>query len=424
MTVNVVGHLDGVARESGATSTGRSAMFMVFRLYETPGTGLLRDKGTPLWGRQTAVALENGDFDVDLCDSLGAAVSDARYATLAEAVDVALARGSSVLYVGITPENDSNAEIFPRLRVTAVPKAVQAAYVRTVPGNFTVTGGTFRAERLIVEDAGTTIKGATYGAATFSGGSRGSVLFSGGLAVSGTLEAGEVDVASSVKTSSVTTENLAPQGTLTVDGTLTSAGIPTWKGDLGQSEGTGPTVAVSVVTGTVRAKEVADVRHLKVNSLVSNGTYFDQSDGLSMLGDVVTVDGVASLQGTSRSPQMTCWDEKTAILVNRTAVLDGLWTAPCDCLAYFQTRVVNASSSYGACVQFYLVADANDSALTDRPPDAVASLRNGSSTGASLDFAVPILLRKGQLVRWLGYNANGEASYSYVKSITYRMFNW
>lgn len=433
VSINVAGSVEGVARSGVSAPANATVMYMVFRLYAEPGTGRVSDKGTALWGRQAAVSLENGAFDVDLSDGLGSKVDGAKFETLAEAVEAVLKRGSSVCYLGITPENDANAEIFPRLRITAVPKALQAAVVRTVPESFSVTGGVFRADEVVVENAATLAGSATYASASFTAGK--TVSFKDGLNVEGPLTAGDVEATTVANVRLLTTDALKNTSStaLTVTGPLTVAGAPTWNGNVGANTSSGPTTAVSVVRGNVAADRIGEARELVINDFANeSGHGFDSCTNVvwNVLGDWVTIDNTSSYEGVDRT-QIVCWDETLALYVQRTAVTGGRWQAPCDCLAYFQTHVESASASYGACVQFYVLDSADETNFADRTPNAVVSMRNGGPNSPTLETTAPLVLSKGQYVKWFGYNPDQnegssipEVKHSHVSAIRYRPFNW
>lgn len=437
VSVNVVGHLDGVSRSTGTASPASgTSLYMAFRLYAEPGSDKTRiraanNKNAALWGRQATIALENGDFDVDLSDSLGTAIEGLPYATLSDAVDAALARGSSTLYLGLTPESDSNAEIFPRLKLTAVPKAVLAANVRTLSKDFSATGGVLRAERLVVDEAATLTGSATYSHVDLGPGA--TVEFSGGLAVTGALTADGVRT-TEARPNRVETDALASgTASLSVTGTLALAGTPVWNGALGTSQA-GMTVSVAVVSAKLVnvTPGAVSARVLATRDFVNGGAQgFDSSadSDWNILADAFTTVDVLTLQGRE-SVDFLAWDERTASKTRRTSVTGGSWEAPCDCIAYFQTYLQCDASQYGACVQFYVGDGAKTADYTSLSPNAAASL--GNYNGAVLKQSVPIVLRRGQVVRWLGYNPDKalgstdlcETTHSQVDVIRYRAFQW
>jgi len=418
VSINYTGHLDG---GEGVALTERN-MLMVFRLYAEPGTGRASEKVTALWGRQASVALENGDFDLDLSDSFGAQIANTAYPTLAAAIAAAVKDGSSDMYLGITPVNDANAEIYPRQKLTAVPKAVQALMVRSVPSDFTATGGTFTvAGAMRVTDRAQFEGSTSYGNVAYGPGA--ALSFKGGVAVEGTLGAGRVD-ATTVKAESVSAATLVTTdaGSVSVTGRLEAAGSPIWDGAL-----TAQNAAAGKVDGTVTAETVY-ARTLAANNFINRNALqlLDTKDNVSWhpIGDMESVEAPAY---KAEEPQFVAWDSVNRMTVQLTAISTAWWEAPCDCVAYFQTYLYNMSSDRGSCIQFYIVVDPAQSRFTDQTPVGIASF----DAAGKYQLPVPILLKKGQKVKWLAYNHNineqtgkQELSHTKVTKINYQKFCW
>jgi len=424
VVVNYTGHLTG---EDGRELDAK-VMLMAFRLYDRPGTGLTAEKATALWGRQASVTLSGGDFDVNLKDSFGTQLANTRYVSLADAIAAALQEGEGGLYLGLTPANDSNAEIFPRQRLTVVPKAVQARAVRTIPDHFASTNGTFSADALVV-NGGTSLQGgASYAATAF--GDTATTTFKGGVEVDGTLNAGAV-AATKLAADAITVTTAATSGTgsLSATGTLASAGTPVWNGDIKGKVGV---ITASEISGKVDVPEGAvNVTSLTAGKFVNNATdagsaFWNHSGTWRLIGDWKTVDAVSE---TAESHVIRVYDPMRATQVECNSISAGIWQAPCDCLAFFQTFIVNDLGNDPACIQFYILADPGASDFYSITPNAVAMVSNGN--GATVESVVPILLRKGQLVKWLGYNNNKapgssieETKQTSVKGISYQPFGW
>jgi len=422
ITVNYVGHLSGVTSAEQETVLTEKVMLMVFRLYDKPGLGRTSDKVAPLWGRRVSVALTDGDFDLDLSDTLGVSVEDARYVSLSDAIGAAVDAGSSDLYIGLTPENDANAEIYPRQKLTAVPTAVQAAAVRTVEGDFTSTGGTFTVTgKLTVNGPTTFTENVAYGDVAL--GEKASVDMRAGVIVKGPLTARRVEAgnltAAKAAVGTLETRNV---GRLSVSNRLTCVGSLTWKGDANWSK---TLVAAPAVGGNVQADGI--VAGKIVAQQFENPIGFSTNASWSVLGSWL---GVSPLPVQAQESQafISC-NPDTGAREAHTSVVGGIWEAPCDCLAYFQVHLENYSDTADASVQFYIVPSATVSDYSSRNPVGVAAIGLGSN--GRMETVVPVLLRKGELVKWLGYNANENAStgrkeitHTQVTAIRYLTFNW
>jgi len=419
VSINYTGCIEG---ENGKVKS--KALPMAFRLYDRPGTGRMAEKATALWGRQASVALTDGVFDVDLKDTFGTQLANTRYDALADAIVAALQEGTGELYVGLTPANDANAEIYPRLRLTAAPKTVQARAVRTLPNGFTATNGTFSVEKALVVNGASTMRGDTSYAATAFGPAS-STSFAGGVAVKGTLRAGAVS-ASTLKADamSVTSAATASSGRLTVDGTLAVNGSAVWEGDIGKPVGTN---AASRVIGTVDANRISATTLVASNFVnkASSFKFYKHEGDWHLICDWVTV---ASVNENVGHYDMSVYDPRRTSFVDCQSISVGTWVAPCDCLALFQTFVCNLKELDPACIQFFIVPTADFDAFKSVTPNAVAMVSNGN--GTTIESVVPLLLRKGQVVKWLGYNNNSaisgleEVDQTKVESISYQPFGW
>jgi len=408
VAINYVGHLGGEAMKGD-----EQVMLMVFRLYGGPGTGNALEKKTALWGRQASVSLKDGNFDVDLKDTLGSAIADTKYNSLAEAVAAAFESGSSDLYLGLTPASDQNAEIFPRQRLTAIPKAVQARAVRTIPNNFTAPQLSFEeGGSMQVTGASQFGDGTTYRSAQFEPGSRTS--FKTGVDVAGTLKADQV-AARTVKADSVSVGSMQTTGTATLDvtGTASFAGATKWSGDFKGASST--TAAVTRVVGDVWAKQVkTDV--LTSDNFINNSSsptnqFYRHESTWRILGAWRELKQEALTVSVERHA-INVYDAATKTSLSRNGLTLGSWQAESDCLAYFQVSVLNRKDGDVACVQFYIVPDPNFESFTSVEANGAAVLSNGN--GGTLKNAVPLLLRKNQIVKWVTYN-NNKASGSTIE---------
>jgi len=420
MTINYVGYLEGVSSSGTIVPLSEKSIMMAFRLYDGPGKGLTVEKQTALWGRQSAVALTDGAFSVDLSDNFGSVLDKTKYTSLADAIVAAVDRGCSDLYIGITPANDANAEIYPRQKLTAVPKAVQAAYVRKLPDDFTATNGTFQVAGELAVTGGAELSAAvTYENAAFEPSSQ--TTFAGGVTVDGTLRAHEIS-ATTVKADAVSADALATSGNgaLCVTGRLDAAGTPVWNGSLNAPDAA---VKAEALKGKFELKNVT-VKTLQTKNFVNNGSlHLDENREWNVIGPLVT-DAVKDQAAGNCG--FYCWSPTYGKNNPLTSILVGSWKAPCDCIAYFQVEVVNQKNEL-ACVQFYVVEDPKISEFSEREPAGVATIENPGT----LKTCVPVVLQKGETVKWVGYNHNinesvgiAELEHSKVTAVRYQSFGW
>lgn len=420
VSINYTGHIEGANGE-----LDDKVMLMAFRLYDQPGSGLLAEKATALWGRQSSVTLSSGDFDVDLKDTFGTQLADTRFISLADALTEALKDGPRDLYLGLTPVNDANAEIFPRQRLTAIPKVVQARAVRTIPDDFVSTNGTFSMDGTLVVNGASQMKGdVSYGATEF--GLQSATAFNGGVAIAGTLAADAV-AATKLQADAVAVKTAVTDGTglLTVTGALAAAGTTLWSGNI---TGTAGTITADSISGAVLTPQATTVT-LTASNLVNRSTtnpIYKHKGTWKLIGGWQTFTDINEI---AERHNMRVYDSRRGVLDSFTSISAGTWTAPCDCLALFQTSVYDRKEYEVACVQFYIISDPKFDSFSSVPPNAVSMVSNGK--GAKVESVVPLLLRKGQLVKWLGYNNNKadgstieEIGQTTVKSITYQPFGW
>jgi len=260
----------------------------------------------------------------------------------------------------------------------------------------------------------------SYGKATF--GAKADVDLKSGLVVQGPLEAARVE-ATDMTVASIEVGTLQTQdaGKLSVTNRITCRGTLTWTGGAAWSATpvTAPTVAGSVEATAVSAERI-------VAGAFDNPKGF-AINGWSVLGEW---QHVTSLPAQSQEEQafIVC-NTSTGAQEAKTSIVSGAWAAPCDCIAYFQVQLLNLSAKSGTWLQFYIVPDVNVSDYSARNPIGVAAL--GPDADGALTTAVPIVLRKGELVKWLGYNDNAsegssrkEIDHTTVTAIRYLAFNW
>ena len=109
-----------LAKPDGSTFNTSLPMTMTFRLYD------VASGGKALWGRTMPVRMSSdGSFYVELADDSGSAVSDAKYANLADAL-----LSASGFWIGLTPGNYT--EMLPRQPLASMPRALKARYARHV----------------------------------------------------------------------------------------------------------------------------------------------------------------------------------------------------------------------------------------------------------------------------------------------------
>ncbi|NLB66194.1 MAG: hypothetical protein GX803_06980 [Lentisphaerae bacterium] len=122
--------VDGVV----TTMTAKSANLEV-RLYSV-ATG-----GTALWGREVAVTLDNGAFNMELSDSVGSPLGGG---TLESVISAA----TGTLYIGLKVKGGE--EITPRQRLLSSAYAIAAKTAHESAGNFTVKGKLTAASNAVV----------------------------------------------------------------------------------------------------------------------------------------------------------------------------------------------------------------------------------------------------------------------------------
>lgn len=420
VSISFSGCLEQVEDGAAQPQEGET-VYMAFRLYDGD-SGVATNA---LWGRQATVALVDGVFDVELSDSLGTALPGFEDETLTKAIGRVLDGGGSTIWIGLTPGSPNNAEIAPRQRVDTVVRAVQARNARSVPADFTVDG------RLDVEPGselavtGDAVLGrqTTYGNVTFAS----QPAFAGGLAVTGRLAAASLEAktlaADTVRGGRVTAGDVRTPAVALVGAAEWSAaaGKPMDVTTARVARVEGPLTVVGPATvGTLDARQLETADKLRRNAKWSPvGALRIDTNEMSRLQRDISLD--------DRAETFTMYNPGGGSERRVRAVYAGSWTAPEDCIAYFQTSVSDLNGE-GAAVQFYLTADVSERLFDNRTPSGIAACQG---LGAKIRNVVPVVMRKGESVVWLGYNANKlpeqdrvKADDTRVEAISYRAFGW
>lgn len=125
MSITYQGVLSEVVNGAVTNMTAKSATLEV-RLYATP-TG-----GAALWGREVAVTLDLGAFNMEISDSAGS------YLEGGTSLESVLLGAANTLFIGLTVKG--GAEITPRQRMLSTAYAVSARGAESAPGSFPVGG--------------------------------------------------------------------------------------------------------------------------------------------------------------------------------------------------------------------------------------------------------------------------------------------
>jgi len=212
-------------------------------------------KDQAIWGRKIPVMVKDGQFTCELKDSAGTELA-AAHSSLVEAL--AAATGSR-LSIGVTPFDDTNAEITPRQLLSAAPFAAVAGDARgtlgdiSVPGTLTV--GAFTAGSAVFAD---TVRHS--GTATFSSDPKLPKLT---LSESEPLEAPQLESEEAVSVSTVETANVSA-GTVTakvetlVEGVVSNLSV----------KGAASVASVRPVRLSLKAEGDASCTDLSVTNLV------------------------------------------------------------------------------------------------------------------------------------------------------------